>query len=94
MEFLIWIGLAIATAAIAGSKNRSVGGWFFLGLIFPLVGLLCAAFFPALPKPGTAVAGAEIATTETHVRCPDCRELVRKDARKCKHCGTSLTPIE
>jgi TM2 domain-containing membrane protein YozV len=28
----------------------------------------------------------------THVKCPDCRELVFKDARKCKHCGTSLVP--
>lgn len=31
-------------------------------------------------------------TPETHVRCPDCRELILKDARKCKHCGTSLVP--
>lgn len=29
---------------------------------------------------------------ETHVKCPDCRELVLKDARKCKHCGCTLTP--
>lgn len=32
------------------------------------------------------------ATPETHVKCPDCRELVFKDARKCKHCGTALIP--
>ena len=29
---------------------------------------------------------------ETHVKCPDCRELVLKDARKCKHCGCALAP--
>ena len=29
---------------------------------------------------------------DTHVKCPDCRELVLKDARKCKHCGCSLIP--
>ncbi len=29
---------------------------------------------------------------DTHVKCPDCRELVLKDARKCKHCGTALVP--
>jgi hypothetical protein len=28
----------------------------------------------------------------THVKCPDCRELVLTDAKKCKHCGCSLTP--
>lgn len=27
-------------------------------------------------------------------RCPDCRELVRADAKKCKHCGSVLTPVE
>ena len=28
------------------------------------------------------------------VRCPECMELVRYDARKCKHCGATLTPAE
>jgi len=29
----------------------------------------------------------------THVKCPDCRELVRKDATKCKHCQSVLVPM-
>ena len=29
---------------------------------------------------------------EAHVKCPDCRELVLIYARKCKHCGSCLTP--
>jgi hypothetical protein len=33
-------------------------------------------------------------TPDTHVRCPDCRELVRYDASKCKHCGAKLVPQE
>lgn len=32
-------------------------------------------------------------TPETHVRCPDCQELILKEARKCKHCGCALVPI-
>jgi hypothetical protein len=28
----------------------------------------------------------------THVRCPDCRELVHKEAHVCKHCGCKLVP--
>lgn len=31
-------------------------------------------------------------TPDTHVRCPDCRELVFKDARVCKHCNATLEP--
>ena len=29
-------------------------------------------------------------TPETHVPCPDCAELIRKEARVCKHCGARL----
>ncbi len=25
------------------------------------------------------------------VQCPDCREYIRYDARKCKHCGTMIS---
>ncbi|WP_405023519.1 TM2 domain-containing protein [Limnohabitans sp.] len=32
------------------------------------------------------------ATADSHVKCPDCRELVIKDARKCRHCGCVLIP--
>lgn len=29
---------------------------------------------------------------DTHVRCPECRELVLREASLCKHCGTRLRP--
>lgn len=32
------------------------------------------------------------AESGSHVKCPDCRELVLSDARKCKHCGCALQP--
>ena len=28
-----------------------------------------------------------------HVRCPACRELVRWDATRCRHCQGELTPL-
>jgi len=31
-------------------------------------------------------------TPETHVRCPDCAELVLKQAKVCKHCHCKLVP--
>lgn len=31
-------------------------------------------------------------TPETHVRCPDCRDLVRRESRECRHCGCKLVP--
>jgi len=29
---------------------------------------------------------------DTHVRCPECREFIFKDAKKCRYCGTVLQP--
>jgi recombinational DNA repair protein RecR len=29
---------------------------------------------------------------DTHVKCPDCAELVKKEARVCKHCSCKLIP--
>lgn len=34
----------------------------------------------------------DVASLLTHVRCPDCRELVLKSAKVCKHCGCRLIP--
>jgi hypothetical protein len=31
-------------------------------------------------------------SSDTHIRCTDCAELVRREAKKCKHCGCALVP--
>lgn len=31
-------------------------------------------------------------TPDTHVKCPDCRALIPRDARVCQHCGCRLVP--
>jgi len=43
---------------------------------------------------GSSRGGAKgmTATPATHVKCPDCAELVRREARVCKHCGCKLVP--
>lgn len=53
------------------------------GVVFSLIGLLIDFVVKKInDKP----------SPKTHVKCPDCRELVLKDARKCKHCGCLLIP--
>ena len=39
-----------------------------------------------------AVIDPDKPTPQTHVKCPECAELVRKEAMKCKHCGCVLVP--
>jgi membrane protein implicated in regulation of membrane protease activity len=84
--FLLWIGLTIACGIVAASKGRSLIGWLLLGALFSVLAFIVVAVMPALKR------NAGEPDPDTHVKCPDCRELVRMDARKCKHCGCSLVP--
>jgi len=92
MEIVILIiasFIGLAPASIARRKGRNFVLWWIYGSLIFLIALPHAlliranqnAFEPA-PSP------------ETHFRCPDCRELVRKDAIKCKHCGIKLKHTE
>jgi hypothetical protein len=93
--FFGWFILAIVVGVIANSKGRSGFGWFLISILLsPLIGGILVL---ALPKAGDAGApkdaSGEPITSKTHIRCPECREVVRKDARKCRHCGTALIPV-
>jgi hypothetical protein len=46
----------------------------------------------ALSRSGRSKSGGVAPTPESHVRCPECRELVFKDAKVCKHCNARLVP--
>lgn len=88
MEYaLVWLILAVLVGIAASRRGRSGIGWFFLSaMISPLLaGLLMLAL-------GHGNLASAKPTPDTHVRCPDCRELVLKDARRCKHCGITLVP--
>lgn len=97
MEIVIgWLVLAVIVAVAASSRGRSALGWFLLACIISPVLALVALLVIGRPavagQPQLLAADPEAPTPETHVRCPDCRELVRRDARKCKHCGAALIP--
>lgn len=87
--FLGWFCLSILAGVIAGAKGRSGFGYFMLSLLLsPLIGLIAAAAMPRIDEPGATSSPA----TETHVKCPDCAELVLRAAKVCKHCGCRLVP--
>lgn len=78
----------------------------FLFLVLHLIALFAGGVLLFLTIPlhviyaymrsrGEAAARAQAATTPspaTHVRCPDCKELVLKEATVCKHCRCKLIP--
>ena len=97
MEILaLWFVMAVITAIVASSRGRSAFGWFLIGCLLSVFGLILVALLPSLKQTSQGTApvfvGGEVATPETHVRCPACKGLVHKEARKCMHCGTTLVP--
>jgi hypothetical protein len=88
---VLWLGGSVVVGIIAGAKGRFGFGYFVLSLLLSpvLIGLL-ALGLPAIQDKDVTV--EDVISPKTHVRCPDCRELVRADARKCKHCGVALIP--
>lgn len=94
MEIAIgWFVFSIVVAIIADSRGRSGMGYFFISMLLtPVIGGILALALPNLSSSPPVTADGEAISTSTHVRCPDCRELVRADARKCKHCGIALVP--
>lgn len=66
--------------------------WTFIPAIFGFFEGLHYAFMSQENFRASYLPNSDEPSAQTHVRCPDCRELVRNDARKCKHCGCNLIP--
>lgn len=82
--FLFWLAFSILVGVYANSKGRSGAGFFFLSVILsPLVGIICAL----IASPDQNVLDRKAIEKGTHRKCPECAELVRKEAQVCKHCG-------
>lgn len=88
--FFIWLIIAIICGVVASSKGRSGIGWFLLGFLFSFFALILVALLPSLKgKPGE-----EVVSPGTHGKCPDCAEVVRLEAKVCKHCGKRFEPAK
>lgn len=88
MEYgLLWLGIAVVTGMAGAARGRSGFGWFLLGLLFSLLALVAVIVMPSANKDPNAP------TPYTHVRCPECKELVLNEARVCKHCGGKQIPL-
>jgi len=92
--FIFWFFFAIVVGVAASARGRSGFGWFILAVfISPLLAVILLALFPSLKKEAVIVtSNGAVPTPETHVKCPECRELVFKDAKKCRFCGITLIP--
>ena len=80
-----WLLFALVVGMIASSRGRSGFGWFILAcLISPLLAGIFLLVSANLRRQ------ADRPNPSTHVKCPDCKELILKDAQVCRYCGCKL----
>lgn len=87
MEYIILpVLIGLIPAAIARSKGRSFIGWWLYGALIFIVAL-----------PHSILAQSKLENIEARQlgegmkKCPECAELVKRDARVCRFCGHSFS---
>ncbi|PLR48623.1 zinc ribbon domain-containing protein [Chimaeribacter arupi] len=87
MEFILVAAvLGIIPALIAQSKGRSFVAWWFYGFLLFIIALVHSIVI----KKDNKVIEQEM-IDDGMKKCPFCAELVRKEAVKCKHCGSDIS---
>jgi hypothetical protein len=88
---LVWIGFIVLTAVIAGSKNRSAGGWGLLAAFFGFFATIAVACCERLPTAQEIAVSR--AANEPIKKCPRCAGSVKAAALVCRFCNHGASPL-
>lgn len=85
-----WLIGSIAVGVVAEMRGRMAPPWFLISMaVSPVLG---AILLIALPVKGRKASATVPEVSAEQTRCTECREVIRRDARKCKHCGSDQIP--
>ena len=84
---VLWLIFAIMVALFAKSKGHSGILYFFISVVLsPLIGFIIALVI----SPGVEKIEEKALSTGSMKKCPNCAELVKAEAKVCKHCSGEL----
>ncbi|RSU55351.1 zinc ribbon domain-containing protein [Sphingobium yanoikuyae] len=86
---LIWILFGVAAMLVMQNKGRSGCGGFAMGFLLGPIGLVIALVLSADHR---TMEKREMQSGSMR-KCPQCAELIRPEARKCRFCGSEVPPI-
>jgi hypothetical protein len=86
----LWIGCGIASVIVAQGKNVNGCGAFLLGIFLGPIGLAIVLILPA-HKAENKSSNHDLAQQTR--KCPFCAEPIKREAIKCKHCGSQIEAV-
>ena len=78
MELLLWVIVGGLVGAFIGERKGRAGQGAILGIILGPIGWLVVGL------------GPDYNQAKDTKKCPFCAELVKPEAKVCKHCGRDL----
>jgi hypothetical protein len=92
--FILWLALGIVAGVVAANKGRSGFGFFLLSIVLsPLIGIIAA--LAAKSREGIEQDKVQAwGISKDFRKGPSCAEVVRREAVKCRFCGTDLPPVD
>jgi hypothetical protein len=94
---IVFSGRHLSQSVARGASDAEMAGAtigagivsFVTGGVAIAMALLCLVGFAVAYLMGREMKPEGVAPTK---RCPECAEFIQEAARKCRHCGVSLTP--